>query len=302
MQDKPLLFDLAQLLEAGIAPVEAISRLQSGRAGDDRLLTQLHGDLQRGHALATALSASGFTTRLETEILKAAETAGKTTVALRLIAANYERRRTRTQSLRLRLRLPNFVLFVALAIQVVRATTAGTPLGTAIIGPGIIALVVVLLSQLLLAFLARDDSYWQSFGWGLGLNKSSDLFRQFFEQTFYTLFMWQTDAGLDYAAGAKTLGSLVDCKSYRNTVTRYQQQVTRGEGVTDALSRVGLLVPGELQQVMKVGEQTGRLAPALQHYLDIQGEHLERATNNIYTWLPRIYYIIVLAIGAATVI
>ena len=302
MQDKPLLFDLAQLLEAGIAPVKAVSLLQNGRTGNDRLLTQLRRDLHRGLALATALRASGFASRLETAILKTADNVGKTAPALRFIAANCERRRMRIHSLRLRLWLPNFVLFIALAVQVIRAVTAGTPLATAIIGPVITALAVVLLSQLLLATLARDASYWQSFGWRLGLHRTSDLFRQFFEQTFYTLFMWQTDAGLDFVAGAKTLGSLVDCRAYRNSVTRYGQQVARGDGVTDALGSAGLLVPGELQQVMKVGEQAGRLAPALQHYLQLQGEHLERVTDQIFTWLPRIYYIFVLAIGAGSLI
>ncbi len=302
MQDRPLLFDLAQLLEAGMAPVEAISRLQGGRAGKNRLLTQLHDDLRRGHTLAAALSASGFASRVEIEILKTAETAGKTTSALRLIAANDERRRARTQSLRLRLWLPNFVLFVALALQVVRAITAGSSLGTAVIGPGIIALAIAVISQFLLAALARDASIWQSYGWRLGLHRSSALYRQYFEQTFYTLFMWQTDAGIDYAAGAKTLRSLVDCRAYRNSVTRYERQVSNGNSVTESLSSVGLLVPGELQQVMKVGEQAGRLAAALQHYLYLRGQHLERVTEQIYAWLPRIYYIIVVVIGAASMI
>lgn len=302
MQDKPLLFDLAQLLEAGIAPAEAITRLQRGRTEDDHLLTQLRHDLQRGHALASALHLSGFATRLETEILKTAEVAGKLSEALRLVAANFEERRARTQSLRMRLWLPNFVLFAALAIQVVRATTAGLPLSTALITPGITALAIAGASQLLLACVARDASSWLSFGWRLGLHKSSDLFRQFFEQTFYTLLAWQTDSGLDYEAGAKTLASLVDCPSYRRAVSRYRQCITQGDAVTNALSRATLLVPGELQQVMKVGEQSGRLAPALQHYLHLQGEHLERVTANIYTWLPRIYYIVVLVIGAGFVI
>lgn len=292
-----LLFDLAQLIEAGIAPAEAVTRLQSDHASDDRLTTRLAENLQRGRGLAFALSESGFASKLETEILGTAEGAGKLSEGLRFVAANFEQRRARTKTLRIRLWLPNFVLFIALAIQVIRATTAGTALSTALVSSGIIALLVVGVSQLLLIYAARDPSHWLALGWQLKFHKSSDLFRHLFEQTFYTLFVWQIDSGLDYTSGSKALASLVDCAPYRQTVNRYRQQVTRGGAVADALTRAGLLVPGELEQVIMVGEQSGRLGPALRHYLTVQGERLERVINNIYTWLPRLYYIIVLAIG-----
>ena len=302
MQGKPLLSDLSHLLEAGIAPADAIARLHNSSTEDGRLLTQLRHDLQHVRSLAASLSASGFASRLESEISRTAEVSDKLCEELRLVSDRLEGRRARTRSLRVRMWLANFVLLAALAIQLVRATTVGIPLSTALIGPGIILLTVVGASQLLVGIAARDSGPWLSIGQHLGLHKSSVLFRQFFEQTFYTLFMWQADAGLDYAAAAKTLSPLVDCRSYRLTVERYRQKVAHGSGVTDALCRVNLLVPGELQQVVKVGEQSGQLAAALRRYLTRHGEHLERVTTNLYTWLPRIYCIIVLAICAGSMI
>ncbi len=292
-----LLFDLAQLIEAGIAPVEAIRRLQSDRVNDDHSLTRLAEHLQRGRGFASALGEAGYASKLETEILSAAEGAGKLSEGLRFVATNLEQRRARTKTLRLRLWLPNFVLFIALAIQVVRTTTTDTALSAALVSAGIIALLAVGTSQLLLIYAARDPSHWLALGWRLKFHNSSDLFRHLFEQTFYTLFVWQIDSGLDYTSGSKALASLVDCASYRQAVTRYRQHVREGGAVADALTRAGLLAPGELEQVILVGEQSGRLGPALRHYLTFQGEHLERVLNNIYTWLPRLYYIIVLAIG-----
>lgn len=302
MNDNPVLLDIAQLLEAGIAPLDAVERLHSDRGGEQRALAGLSRDLKQGRSLAVAVSAAGFATWLDSEILKAAENAGKLTVALRLVAANFERRRSRAARLRMRLWLPNTVMFIALAIGVVRATTAGAALSAALFNAIAIALTVTVVTQTMVVMARRDPARWLSFGWGFGLQRNNALFRQYFEQTFYTLFAWQTDAGLDYVAGAKNLAGLIDVKSYRSAVDRYQRLVTAGGAVADALQRAQLMVPGELAEIFKVGEQSGRLVAALQHYLTDQGYRLERITTNIFTWIPRIYYGIVVVIAAASLL
>ena len=302
MNDNPILLDIAQLLEAGIAPLDAVERLHSNRGGEQRALDGLGRDLKQGRSLAAAVSAAGFATRLESEILKAAENAGKLTVALRLVAANFERRRSRAMRLRMRLWLPNTVVFIAVAIGVVRATTVGVAVSAALFNAIVIALTVTVVTQTMVAMARRDPARWLALGWRFGLQRSNALFRQYFEQTFYTLFAWQTDAGLDHVAGAKNLAGLIDTKSYSSAVGRYQRLVTAGGGVADALQRAQLMVPGELAEIFKVGEQSGRLVAALQHYLTDQGYRLEHVTASIFTWIPRIYYLIVLLIGAASLL
>ena len=302
MRDNPVLFDLAQLLDAGIAPREAAERLRGDRGGEERSLAALLTDLKRGRSLATALSAAGFATRLETEILKAAEDTGKLSEALRLVADNFEARRARASALRMRLWLPNTIVFIALAIGVVRATTAGADLSAALFVAMTIALAVAIVTQALLACARRDASRWLALGWRFGLQRTSALFGRYFEQTFYTLFAWQVESGRDYVSGAKILRSLIDTRSYRNAVDRYQTLIAAGGAVANALQQAELLVPGELATVIDVGEQSGRLAPALRHYLIHEGHRLDRATNGIFTWLPRIYYFFVLLVGAGSLL
>jgi type II secretory pathway component PulF len=166
----------------------------------------------------------------------------------------------------------------------------------------VIGLSVTVLSQAMLAALARDATRWLALGWRLSLQRRSKLFRQFFEQVFYTLFVWQNDAGLDYVSGAKDLTSLIDALSYRRAVARYRQLIMRGGAVAGALQSADLMVPGELAQVIDVGEQSGRLVPALQHYLLAQGARLDRIADSMFTWLPRIYYLVVVAIAVGFVI
>jgi len=302
MQNRPLLFDLAQLLEAGMAPLAAVDHFLTDAAIDAKSLGRLRTELQRGRSLASALCEAGFASRLETEILKTAESAGKLGEALRLVAADFERRRGRIAALRARLWLPNTVLFIALAVGVMRATTGGDPLAAALFEAIAIGFSVTVLSQVLLAALSRDATRLLAVGWRLSLQRRSKLFRQFFEQVFYTLFVWQADAGLDYVSGAKDLASLIDSSSYRRAVGRYRQSITRGGTVADALQSADLMIAGELANVIDVGEQSGRLVPALQHYLSAQGAYLDRIADGIFTWLPRIYYLIIVAIAVGFVI
>ena len=62
------LFDLAQLIEAGIAPAVTIRRLQPDRANDDHSLTRLAENLQLGRGFASALGEAGYASKLETGI------------------------------------------------------------------------------------------------------------------------------------------------------------------------------------------------------------------------------------------
>jgi type II secretory pathway component PulF len=301
VRENPVLFDLAQLLEAGIAPVEATSRLRMG-GRDQSALATLHTDLNRGYSFAASLQRAGFASELETEILKTAEQAGKLNEALRLVATRYERRRLRSGALRMRLWLPNTVLFLALAVGVIRAVTAGAAFLTVIFQASAVALVVIVITQLLVASTSRDASRWLSFGWRIGLHRSSDLFREFFELTFFTLFAWQADAGVDPVSGSKSLASLISAPDFRRAVNRYRDQITNGSTIASALMKAALVKPGELAEVINVGEQSGRLAESLQHYLRVHEIQLEAATNQIFAWAPRLYYFVIIIIAGATLI
>jgi type II secretory pathway component PulF len=288
MRENSILFDLAQLLEAGIAPVEATQRLQADRSNDQRALAKLHTDLNRGYAFAACLQRAGFASDLETEILKTAEQAGKLSEALRLVATRYERRRLRAGSLRMRLWFPNTVMFIALVVGAIRAVTAGTTVLSAIFQ--------------ITASTSRDASRWLSFGWRIGLHRSSDLFRDFFELTFFTLFAWQSSAGVDPVSGAKSLATLINAPDYRRAINRYRDEITHGSTIAVALAKAALVKPGELAEVINVGEQSGRLAQSLEHYLCAQEIQLEAVTKQILAWTPRLYYFVIIMIAGATLI
>jgi type II secretory pathway component PulF len=302
LRGNSVLFDLAQLLEAGISPAEATERLLSDGTEKDPALEDLASAFRKGRSIADALSGAGFATKLETEILRSAEQSGKLSEALHLVANNFEKRKLRTHALRLRLWLPNFLVFIALVVGVVRDVTAGAAIGASIVQATFVIVVIFCITQMTLRATARDASRWLSFGWRWRLQNTSTLFRRFFEHTFYTMFLWQAQAGVDPISGARSLTSALDAPSYRRSLRRYVDKLNRGESVVDALRDAELLVPGELAEVINTGEHSGRLAPALEHYLDIQALSLERKANTIFAWIPRVYYFVVIIISAGSLI
>lgn len=302
MRDNPVLFDLAQYLDAGLDPIAAVTRVRADKPGDQRALDRLRTELRRGRSLAAGLSAAGYAGKLDAAIVAVGEQAGKLEAALRTVAQRAECRRRRVAGLRMRLWLPNLVLAIALLVGIARALTAGTTLATALIDAGITAGAALAITYAVVAALSRDSTRWLQFAWRAKLFDSDTVLRRYFEHTFFTLFTWQASAGVDFVSGATALAALIDDPDYRNTVSRYRAALRRGTTVTTALENAGLLRGGELAAVIGSAEQAGRLAPALEHYLLAEGARLDRITDGVFAWLPRAYYVIVLVLGGSSLL
>lgn len=293
LKEQPILSDLAQLLDAGVAPIQACDKLLKIRPKDKEIIVQLARDLKHGRCFAKAINNAGLCSHLEYEIINIAETSGKLDAALRLVATKFDERQKRSRELSVRLLLPNFIVFIMLAITIVQALATGANLTPVIVKAIFVIILVFGITRLLLTLTRRDATYWLAVGWNLGLEKSSNLFRRYSEYIFYTLLYWQVEAGLNYIVGAKSLATLIDAKAYRTTVNHYLQLISDGNAVTDSLLNANLMTTGELVQIMRTAEQSGSMSQSLQHYLILEGQRLEQTTDTIFTWLPRIYYFIV---------
>lgn len=274
MGNKTPLYYLAQLLDTDISVIEAADRLRDICPEEEEAVNSLYFDIKRGRTLATAIKNAGFSSGLEYEILNIAETTGKLENALRFVSSRYEERHRRARELRTRLLLPNAMMIVLLLISAVYMLIVGVGFFTVLFNTIFIVLFVVVVTYALLMFTRNDATYWLSFGWQYGLQQTSVLFRRYSEYTFFTLFVWQVEAGLDYISGAKSLTTLIDAEPYKNAVNNYQKLVRAGEPVVDALLSIELIVPGELAQVIKTGEESGRMSQSLQHYLLLEQQRL----------------------------
>lgn len=302
MHDKPVLFELAQYLDAGLDPATAVARIRTNEQGERRALERLYKTLRNGRSLAAAVAAAGYADKLDTAIISLGEQAGKLTTALRAVARRAEHRHRRIATLRSRLWLPNCLLAIVLGINIVRALTAGTPVFTALFDAALVGIPVLALATAITAALRADSLTWLRIAWRAQLIDASAFVREYFAYTFFTLFAWQANAGVDFIAGSTALATLIDDPQYRKRVGRYRASLQRGERVTTALVNAGLLHGGELTQVLGAAEHAGRIASALTHYLEAQGERLEHTTDTIFAWLPRAYYAVVLVIGGTSLL
>ena len=302
MRSKPVLFELAQYLDAGLDPASAVARTCADKPADRRALDRLRTALRHGQSLAAALATTGYAGKLDAAIIGVGEHAGKLTAALRAVAERAERRDSRVAALRARLWLPNCVLAIVIGSNIVRALSAGTALSTALLDAAIVALPILGVAYAITAALACDAVAWLRLAWTTKLIDSSALVREYFEHTFFTLLAWQANAGVDFVAGATNLGTLIDDPRYRKRVQRYRAALRRGDSVTTALANAGLLHGKELTQVLGTAEHAGRIASALEHYLAARGEQLERTTDAAFAWLPRVYYAAVFVIGGASLL
>ncbi len=302
MADTSTLNYLARLLEAGIAPLEASIRLLEICPDEKSAIAQLNNNLKLGRTLASSVHQAGFTSHLEHEILKAAEQAGKLTPALHFISSNIQKRKKRSRGLRSRLLLPNAVIFIILTLYIIHLISADGEIFPVLIATAPIIAVTISITYLLLSLARNDATYWLSLGWRLGLHKSSKRFRRYSDYYFFTLFYWQSDAGIDYIVGAKTLSTLYDADAYQASMASYLQKINHGNSVSDALSNTGLLTSGELLQIIRSSEKSGRLSHALHHYLTLDQPQIDTSIDSVFTWIPRIYYAVIMLVGIAALL
>jgi len=302
LADQQTLIHLAKLLDVGLSPLEAVQRLRTICPDDELAISHMTRGLKLGRSIANVAHDAGFTSRLECEVLKVAENSGKLNEALHLIADNFHQRKKRTSALHTRLLLPNFIMLIILAISVVQALVTNSDIFFVLLKVILIMLFLLVFTKTLLSFVRDDATQWLSLGWRLGLQKSSILFRRYSEYTFFTLFSWQLEAGVDYISGAKTLETLINADSYRQQIRHYKKLVSEGNGVTDSLLSTDLMMPGELAQVVKTGEHSGRFSQSLMHFNIAEGLRLDQTTDTIFIWIPRIYYFVILVTGGLSIL
>jgi type II secretory pathway component PulF len=297
LADTSTLNYLAHLLDSGVAPLEASMRLIEVCPQEKTAITQLIKNLKLGHTFASSVNQAGSSSDLEYKILKVAEQAGKATSALRFISSNRLRRQKRSRDLHSRLLLPNAVILIMLTVYIIRSITTAEQIGSALITAITIIALSISITYLLLSLAHNDATYWLSLGWRLGLQKSSKRFSCYSDYYFYTLFYWHTNAGIDYITSAKILSTLYRADAYQTSISSYQQGLNNGKSVSDALFDADLLAPGELRQIIRTGEKSGRLPQALQHYLSIDQLQIDESIDSVSTWIPRIYYTVIMLLG-----
>jgi type II secretory pathway component PulF len=294
---------LATLIDAGIAPVQAVDTLRRQDDAAAAALAPVLGELKSGASLADAFSKTRLLARHEIEIIRVAEYSGKLPGALKFIATGYETRQRRLKKLKSQLWLPFAVFIVALvaglALNVYgRHQTAARALFESLVYLAI----VIAMTRSMLSLLRVDALRWVSICWSLGLKHRITLCQRIFEQYWYTLLMWQIDAGIDYRSALGQIKDLLPSRAYQSSVHKCMRNMRLGQNLTTALTQAGLVFSEELRLVLEVGEQSGRLVDSVRDRLVIQQQQLNLVAESYYEWIPRFYYALIVVVGGSVLI
>ena len=284
---------IATMYDAGLDITQAIENISKD---SDLYLQPVVLQLKQGTKLSTALKHSKVITPYETALLETGEQSGKLSGALKQIAAFHESRYSRVNRLKTQLMLPLFVAFIGIAAVTVLDITQGNTALTSVVNNGIFLAVLYAATKWLTFILKSDIFSLLSIGWNLSLHNKSALFQRYFEFHFYTLLTWQINAGVDYQSALRKNAQILSSKNYQAKVRNAQNTLEQGHTILSALQNSGLILSANLRQVVHTGEQSGNLDGALKHHLTEQKTQLEQTTNLFFEWLPRFYYVLVIAL------
>ncbi len=278
---------LNRLDQAGLAPLQALSKVRNAAAQDRIDATRRH--LEGGHSLARAGRKAGLFMGFDAALMQAAEQTGLYPFAQ--LAKRHEARDRRRRKLLSRLWLPLGILAVALMVRPLPALIGGQ------LGPGGYLLHSL---GLFLALLAGGALLWRLPGllrqrWhgfdtlALELPLLGRLIRRRNSLEFARGLGLLLQAGLPaFDALPKAIG-LVANRRLRARLTKAEAALQAGEPLSQALKAAPDL-DYSLLALAETGEYAGSLDAMLLHYAKLEEEKVEDLEDALAQWLPRLVY------------
>lgn len=292
-----LLREFAALVDAGVPVMDALKSLSRRHRGLSNIMPDLLAGLQRGFALGDGLRIAGALSRQNGFLVNVAEVSGKLPTALNDIADRAELRDARVSRLGSRLLLTRLVAFIIIAIAVVKDLAVGAPAFAAISGALLKFIFVMLLTGLLIRAVHMDTAVWLAWAWKLKLIAKRKRWQMLFEHYYYTVLRWQISAGIPPAQAVTAASEALDNDAFRALSGQAAMDLQQGRSFHDAMFVNELIFSVELDQVIRAGENAGRLDQSLTQYQEMQQLHIDLETDHLLAWLPRIAYFFVVLIA-----
>lgn len=299
---------LAVMIGAGLSVEKALHTLlksepkTSAERKINIALVRVHGLVQRGVSLASAVQRAGAMTKFDGMLLQTAEIAGRLPDGLNAIAQRRLKQIQRVDTLSKSLWLPQCVLIIAAFVAVFIRVAGGEGALSSAVEVGLWLIVIRITTLLFLALLRLDPRIYLSMLWPFSwLRKNSVLFQSSFELIFYSAFLWQVRAGVDVQRATENCQNLLSDQSFQNATINAALSMGDGVGVTDSLGQQGLVLSKRLRMTVSVAEQSGRWEQAIEHELGLQAAIITQSIDAKFKWIPRIYYVIVLLISTGLI-
>ena len=299
-QNSLIFLDLATLLAAGISVLDAAKRVYQSYPQMTSWQLVIRS-LEKGVKLSLALKQSGLTNRFENEVISIAEDAGRLEQGLTFLSDSHQKRNSRVSRLRVKLYYPLAILVVGIIVSGI-LTIANNP------SVSIIAVLLRLLAQLgvsiflthlLLKQLNRDACYWLS---KLQSFEHKSWYKVQFQQLVFETLYWHISSGIDPKSSLNRISGLVNTQSLRKRLVRAANYCDQGSSINSAIRRANLPITSEMIQILHSAEQSGELEQTLKNQLALNQQQAELTIDNLYEWLPRTYFALVVVFSIISLI
>ncbi|PCK08707.1 MAG: hypothetical protein COA42_07705 [Alteromonadaceae bacterium] len=282
---------LGALLNAGIAPVEAVVILRKQYACLAPELVRMTGALKTGQRLSQAFGATQLLGPVELEILSAAEQAGKAVEALKFIGQRFDHRASRLRKVKSKLWLPMATFIVAVIVGFILQVAGKTvSVGSAGLQAVFFVFCFVLVMRMVLSAINRDSIGWVQVLSRFGLKSWFSVAQRSFEHVWLTLLLWQYAAGVDWVTATNRIADLAPIDDFQRKIRIASGALKQGQPLSVALSMSGVSIAQGALLTLRTGEASGNMEQSLQHYLAMEAERLDGAIQTLADWLPRVCY------------
>jgi general secretion pathway protein F len=301
MPTKPLSIDaqanlflqLAKMECAGIPPLQALDLL--GNCDNilrPRALLMRRG-LQSGYALAESGFKAGVFDDNQKALVEAAESGGKLASVYERLANHYQGRSQRLNRVRSRLYLPALSLLLAMFAQPLPALVTGTISGGQYLLRVFGVVTVIALGSLVVTNLSGWlEKFGLKTGWDgmvLRLPWARDwLTVRQLNESFFMLGLL-LDAGLAFSDALPKAVATIRNRVLRSQFAPAVARCGSGASAVAVLGEVAAIRPPALQ-ILASGEQSGKLADALLHFVRSEEHTIALQDEALAEWLPRLVY------------
>ncbi len=246
--------------------------------------------------MSSALASSGLINSFEQQLIAAAEFSGRTAEGLRAIAKSYDKRRQRVGRLKAKLFLPFAVLVIGILTSAILKLSGDQPSSIVLVIMQALfyIFIALLLTRWLLSIFRKDVSSLLS---RLKYLKSTKLYRLIFEQTVFGALLWQLKSGIDFEKAFINIASLLKDKPISNKLKIISRKCAQGARVSESIRASDLPITNEFLQILTVAEASGNWEGSVGNYLQKQSAMVDLGIDEIYEWVPKLYYSIVALIA-----
>jgi len=301
---------LSKLEEAGFPALEAVELLKNTHLKSHKQIQQMQRFLKLGNSIADSGYKAGIFSEFDKSLLQAGEASGNILAIYKQLARYYAQKVSRLKKLKSKCYLPLITLIIALFVQPLPAFILNEisivdylflSIGR-LCKIGLITYVVIKLPAWLttgkLQFLGLKSLVY-SLQLKLPLVSSWIIKRQINE--FFRSLGLMLAAGLPMTTAleksVKTISNPLLSRKFDSVILSTQN----GASLTDALVNISE-IDYETMQLLLVGEKSGKLAKTILHQVKITQENIELKDDLLTEWIPRIFYALVTAWVATSII